>query len=195
MMFSADNLRIRKVEPTDLPLLYYIENSDDSWNDSDIHNPLSQKDISDYIYNSTGDIYKDGQLRLIIQLNTSVTDNQLETDSSQSNPPTSLSDLMTIGCVDLYDFDPRNSKVAVGIYIIAGQRSKGYALKVLQMLEKYVFGFLNIRLLYAFVASKNAASLRLFTSAGYRQVAVLPAWLLNDDVCLFLKQNSNFLTK
>ena len=37
------------------------------WADSDTHNPLSRHDLHQYIENTTGDIYRDGQLRLIIE--------------------------------------------------------------------------------------------------------------------------------
>ena len=70
-------LRLRKIEPTDLPYLYQWENDARMWADSDTHNPLSQADLREYIASSTGDIYRDGQLRLIIE------DSQLSTLNSQ----------------------------------------------------------------------------------------------------------------
>ena len=38
-------LRLRKIEPTDLPYLYQWENDARMWADSDTHNPLSQADL------------------------------------------------------------------------------------------------------------------------------------------------------
>ena len=61
-------VRLRKLEPSDLPFLYRWENDAAVWADSDTHNPLSQQDLRSYIENTTGDIYRDGQLRLIIRL-------------------------------------------------------------------------------------------------------------------------------
>ena len=60
-------IRLRKLEPSDLPFLYQWENDASSWADGSNHNPLSQRDLRDYIESTTGDIYKDGQLRLIIE--------------------------------------------------------------------------------------------------------------------------------
>ena len=72
-------LRLRKIEPSDLPFLYQWENDATMWADSDTHNPLSRHDLHQYIENTTGDIYRDGQLRLIIE------DSQLSYTSSASD--------------------------------------------------------------------------------------------------------------
>ena len=74
------------------------------WADSDTHNPLSRHDLHQYIENTTGDIYRDGQLRLIIE------DSQLLTLNSQLSTK-------VVGCIDLFDFDARNRKAAIGMYI------------------------------------------------------------------------------
>lgn len=63
---NAKIIKLRKLEPSDLPFLYQWENDASVWADGSNHNPLSQQDLRDYIESTTGDIYKDGQLRLII---------------------------------------------------------------------------------------------------------------------------------
>ena len=95
-------LRLRKIEPTDLPYLYQWENDARMWADSDTHNPLSQADLREYIASTTGDIYRDGQLRLMIE-----------------------DEGVTLGCIDLFDFDARNRKAAIGMYIAPHARGKG----------------------------------------------------------------------
>ena len=60
-------INLRKIEPSDLPFLYQWENDATSWAEGDTHNPLSQQDLRDYIASTTGDIFRDGQLRLIIE--------------------------------------------------------------------------------------------------------------------------------
>ena len=62
-------IKLRKIEPDDLPFLYQWENDSRAWADGANHNPLSQQDLRDYIQSTTGDIYRDGQLRLIIESN------------------------------------------------------------------------------------------------------------------------------
>ena len=108
-------VRLRKLEPSDLPFLYRWENDAAVWADSDTHNPLSQQDLRSYIENTTGDIYRDGQLRLII-----------ENDTDHS----------TLGCVDLFDFDPRNRKAAIGLYIAPEARRSRVGYETMKLLEQ-----------------------------------------------------------
>ena len=63
---NAKIIKLRKLEPSDLPFLYQWENDASVWADGANHNPLSQQDLRDYLASTTGDIYKDGQLRLVI---------------------------------------------------------------------------------------------------------------------------------
>ena len=93
-------IKLRKIEPNDLPFLYQWENDAASWADGANHNPLSQQDLRDYIASTTGDIYRDGQLRLII-----------EQITNYQSPITNA----TLGCLDLFDFDPRNRRAAIGM--------------------------------------------------------------------------------
>ncbi len=158
-------LRLRKIEPTDLPFLYQWENDAASWADGANHNPLSRQDLRDYIASTTGDIYRDGQLRLIIE---------------SSNPA-------TLGCVDLFDFDPRNRRAAIGMYIAPEYRGKGVGHEALKQLEDYAFGFLHLRCLYAVIATKNKACSALYEHAGYTPSSVLSAWTLESDAVIWIK--------
>ena len=103
-------IKLRKIEPTDLPFLYQWENDASVWADGANHNPLSQQDLRNYIESTTGDIYRDGQLRLIIE------------------------DEATLGCIDLFDFDPRNRRAAIGMYIAPEHRGKGVGKEALRLL-------------------------------------------------------------
>ena len=158
-------IKLRKLEPTDLPFLYLWENDASAWADGDNHNPLSQQDLRDYIESTTGDIYKDGQLRLIIE-----------------------EDGVTMGCFDLFDLDPRNRKAALGMYIAPEHRGKGVGRQALEQLETYAFGHLNLRLLYAVIATNNAPCSALYRSAGYQPSSPLPAWTLESDAVIWIKK-------
>ena len=137
-------ISLRKIEPTDIPYLYQWENDARMWADSSTHNPLSQADLREYITSSTGDIYRDGQLRLMI-------DNEGE----------------SIGCIDLFDFDPRNRKAAIGMYIAPHARGKNIGTQAVRLLEEYAFGFLKLRMLYAIIAIKNVACSSIFFALGH----------------------------
>ena len=160
-------IHLRKIEPTDVPYLYRWENDAAAWADGSNHNPLSQKDLRDYVVASTGDIYRDGQLRLIIE---------------KREPGTEI-----LGCADLFDFDPRNRRAEIGLYIAPEYRGKGYAAQVLLQLEQYAFSFLQLRVLYAIVAVHNKPCSELFRSSHYTPSSLLPDWTLEGDAILWTK--------
>lgn len=157
-------IKLRKIEPTDLPFLYQWENDASAWADGSNHNPLSQQDLRAYIESTTGDIYRDGQLRLIIE-----------------------SDGATTGCIDLFDFDPRNRRAAIGMYIAPDFRGKGVGKEALRQLEDYAFGFLNLRVIYAVISSNNIACTTLYRNAGYSPSSPLPNWTLEGSAIIWIK--------
>lgn len=163
-------IKLRKIEPTDLPFLYQWENDASAWADGSNHNPLSQQDLRDYIESTTGDIYKDGQLRLIVE-QSPMTNDQLP---------------MTLGCIDLFDFDPRNRRAALGMYIAPEWRGKGVGKAALEQLEDYAFGHLNLRVLYAVITTRNIACTTLYRNAGYSPSS-LPDWTLEGDANIWIK--------
>ena len=163
-------VKLRKIEPFDLPFLYQWENDAAVWADGANHNPLSQQDLRDYIASTTGDIYNDGQLRLII-----------EDHSTRNTQPS------TIGCIDLFDFDPRNRRAALGMYIAPEYRGKGVGREALKQLEAYAFDFLHLRCLYAVIATNNKACSALYEHAGYTPSSPLQAWTLESDAVIWIK--------
>ncbi len=158
------NISLRKIEPTDLPFLYQWENDASAWADSSNHNPLSQQDLRAYIESTTGDIYRDGQLRLIVE------------DSGK-----------TSGCIDLFDFDPRNRRAAIGMYIAPEYRGNGVGKAAVEALENYAFKTLDLRVLYAVIATINEPCLRLYKALNYQPSSVLKHWTLESDAILWLK--------
>lgn len=161
-------VKLRKIEPSDLPFLYQWENDASAWADGANHNPLSQQDMRLYIESTTGDIYRDGQVRLIIE------------SSSE-----------TVGCIDLFDFDPRNRRAAIGMYIAPQYREKGIGREAVRLLEQYAFGFLQLRIIYAVISTHNIACTALYRQAGYVPSSLLPSWTLEGDAVLWHKQNPN----
>ena len=93
----------------------------------------------------------------------------------------------TIGCLDLFDFDPRNRRAAIGMYIAPEARGNGVGRQALEQLEQYAFDHLNLRVLYAVIATSNAPCSALFRSAGYTPSSPLSAWTLESDAILWLK--------
>ncbi|MBR6034602.1 MAG: GNAT family N-acetyltransferase [Paludibacteraceae bacterium] len=164
-------VHLRKIEPSDLPFLYQWENDASVWADGSNHNPLSQQDLRAYIESTTGDIYRDGQLRLIIE-------------EANSQQPTAK---VTCGCIDLFDFDPRNRRAALGMYIAPEFRGKGVGKQALQALEQYAFGHLSLRVIYAVIATNNIACSALYRDAGYTPSSPLKGWILESDALIWIK--------
>ena len=169
---------MRKIEPSDLPFLYQWENDATMWADSDTHNPLSRHDLHQYIENTTGDIYRDGQLRLIIE------DSQLSTLNSQLSTK-------IVGCIDLFDFDARNRKAANGMYIAPDARGRGVGKQAVQLLLDYAFNFLHLRMVYAIISVNNVACSRLYEQMDFLPSSPLRAWTLEGDAILWQKMNTN----
>ena len=67
MMFAADNIRLRALEPEDLEWLYSVENDEELWQWGSSNVPYSRYTLKTYIAESRHDIYADGQLRLVIE--------------------------------------------------------------------------------------------------------------------------------
>lgn len=162
-------MTIRALEIADLPWLYRWENDASAWADSDTHNPLSQRLLHEYIESSTGDLYKDGQLRLIIE-----------------------HEGVTAGCIDLFDFDPRSRKAAMGLYISPELRGKGLAKSAVTWMLSYAREFLHLHQLYAIIRCSNAACCAIYRVLGFREDAVLKEWVIlpdgsYDDAIVFQK--------
>ncbi|QZE14441.1 GNAT family N-acetyltransferase [Halosquirtibacter laminarini] len=159
--FNSKNTNLRPVEPSDIDHLYLWENDTNLWEVGQTTIPFSRFTLEQYVNTIQDDIFVAQQLRLIIE------------DSHT---------MEIVGAVDLYDFDPRHSRVGVGILIYAAKdRNKGYALEALVAVEKYVFHFLGLHQLYATVAEDNTPSINLFTKLDYNHTSTKKDWTRKGD--------------
>lgn len=147
---------LRALEPTDLDLLYRWENDSRLWKDGATIAPFSRKLLEDYVNNYEPDIFIARQLRLMVCLS--------EGD-------------IAIGAVDLYDFDPRNSRCGVGLLIDEDFRGRGYATESLILTAEYCRRHLGLHQLYAVAGVNNQASRSSFESAGFRISGRLRSWI------------------
>ncbi|MCD8288548.1 MAG: GNAT family N-acetyltransferase [Prevotella sp.] len=160
-MTTSSNVILRAIEPDDLDLLYNVENDRTLWQLGNTNEPYSKELLRNYILTTTGDIYADKQLRLIIEL---------ESASARS----------IIGIADLTRFDPRNARAEIGIVILDSFRHKGFASQVLCRLSAYAKNLLHLHQLYAVIPEGNTASLRLFDKCGFTRCATLRDWLFGN---------------
>ncbi len=151
----GETIILRALEPSDIDFLFSIENDVSLWHVSQTLQPFSKHILEAYIDSAKADIYEAKQLRLVIC--------DKESDS-------------LCGFIDLYDFDPRNSRAGVGIVIAEDYRNRGIASEALQILINYAFNFLNLFQLYACVEENNQASLTLFSKFGFEKTGVRKQW-------------------
>ena len=156
---SETAIRLRAPELGDVETLYSWENQPEVWDVGNALAPYSRKQLMDYVATYDGDIYASRQLRLMIAAEGMID---------------------AIGTIDLFDFDPANSRCAIGIYIDTPFRNRGIAARAIELAEDYCSHTLSLHQLYATVAADNAASLSLFGKRGFAVSGRLDSWLRHD---------------
>ena len=150
---NLKQVKLRAVEPSDLEDLYRWENDDRIWFSSSNTRPLSRQTLKLYI-DSINDIYTDKQTRLIIDF-----------------------EGVSVGCVDLFDFDPLHQRAGIGIMIDVNFEGQGLATSALSELKKYAFSQLGLHQLYCSIANNNQRSISLFTDANFIHTGTKKSWL------------------
>ena len=151
---------LRALEPEDLDAMYGWENDTDSWRVSGTVAPFSRHILSRLLDEQQFDIYATRQMRLVVERK---------------------SDGITVGAVDMFEFDPQNLRAGVGIIIAPPYRKQGFALDALQSLERYVRDVLRMHQLWCSVGADNEASLALFQKAGYTECGLRKEWLQTSN--------------
>ena len=153
----TNTVKLRAMEPEDLDMLYKIENDRKLWDVGVTNVPYSRYVLHDYIANSSGDIYTDHQVRLIIENGVGE----------------------TVGLTDLTNFDAKNLRAEFGIVIASNHRRCGYARKALLEVLSYAKQVLHLHQLYAVIDQTNVAAVSLFKKEGFTTQNVLSEWLFD----------------
>jgi len=165
-----ENILLRAIEPEDLDILYEWENNTELWKYGSNLTPYSKFALRDYLTNSLQGFMYTKQLRLMA----------IEKKSN-----------ITVGTVDLFDYDPIDQKACIGILVDKQFRRKGYGEIILNLTAGYAFEVLHLNQLYAFVPSNNTDSFNLLCKCGYKQSGLLKSWHKTsdgfDDVCMMQK--------
>ena len=169
-MINGKRIILRKIIPSDLDVLLTWENDPANHEYSEVPSFYTREMMNDFVC-SNHDLFINNQLRLMIIYNN-----------------------VSIGCVDLFDFDPFHLRAGVGVLIDAQYRDVGLAKEALLLLEFYSFNDLNINQLYCKISVKNIRSVGLFKSCGYQITGELKSWLKTQntfDNVLFLQKLNN----
>lgn len=156
---NGKTLKLRAMEPSDIDIMYEWENDPETWIYSNTQTPFSRFYLEQYIINSQCDIYTEKQLRLMI--------------NNEKGE--------TIGCVDLFEFDPKNRRAGLGILIAKEHRKKGHAAETLDIIINYAKNVLLLHQLFCNIAANNKKSIELFKKKGFTEAGCKKEWLLSDD--------------
>ncbi|REJ82444.1 MAG: N-acetyltransferase [Bacteroidetes bacterium] len=167
MQLIGELIQLRALEPSDLNLLYRWENDSSIWSVSGTLVPFSKFVLEEFVNQAHQDIYTNKQIRLMIDLK------YLEEDDTD--------DSRCIGCVDIFDFDPKNRRAGVGILIAdRADRGKGYATEALHLIIDYAFEVLDLHQLYANVRVDNESSVTLFKRLGFEITGLKQDWIYHQ---------------
>jgi|SRR5690625_4567413 len=154
---TNENIHLRALEAGDIDFLYLLENEENLWKVSNTITPFSRTILAEYIAGSYRSIYEIQQLRLVI---------------------CKKSDERPIGLIDLFDFDPKNKRVGIGIVIYyKEERQKGYAAEALKLVCDYAFSRLDVHQVYANIPETNTPSIRLFEKLSFEKTGVKKDWI------------------
>lgn len=154
------NVTLRRPKLSDLDQLVLWENNLD--NSLFSENPIfyTTEQIKEFL-NSDQDLFLDRQIRFMI-------------DSSG----------LTVGCVDLFEYDMVNSRAGVGIFIDEKFRKMGIASKALSSLKTICTKDYFISNLYANILHTNQPSIQLFERAGFTKNGVKENWIRTENSML-----------
>ncbi len=156
---KGKKIQLRAMEPKDIDFLFQIENDTNIWSVSNTNSPFSKYYLEQYILNSHNDIYSEKQLRLIIE-------------THKKKP---------VGCIDLFEFDPKNLRAGIGILIVSEERQKGYAADSLDVLINYCKNILFLNQLFCNIGSDNKVSLKLFQEKGFEITGTKKKWIRTES--------------
>lgn len=159
-MLKGEKIFLRAIEPMDVNIIYQWENDTETWKASNTLTPFSKHLIEQYIKNSDNDIFAEKQMRMMICLHTGI----------------------PVGTIDLFDFDPKNLRVGVGILIAEKEnRHKGYASESLRLLVNYCFSTLQLHQMYCNITVDNEESVKLFATLGFQICGIKKQWVKNNN--------------
>jgi diamine N-acetyltransferase len=165
MQLIGELIHLRALEPADINKLYFWENDSSIWSVSGTLVPFSRFVLEEFVKEVHQDIYTNKQLRLMIDLK--YFDESDEDETTRS-----------IGCVDLFEFDPKSRRAGVGIMIAnKNDRGRGYATEALHLIIDYGFEVLDLHQIYSNVRVDNESSVALFKKVGFEITGLKQDWV------------------
>ncbi len=163
-------VELRRAGIDDVEAILAWENDPKHWLVSDTIAPFSREQIVEFVLNGN-DLYQSGQMRFMIVFEGEV----------------------VAGCIDLFDFNPKNERVGIGLLIDENYQGKGIGSKAIELVVRYCFETIQVHSIYAESTVDNKASCRAFESNDFEPVGMKKDWLKsgNDFVDLLIYQKIN----
>ena len=155
MFIKNETITLRPAEPEDAERIFLWENDRDVWRMSGTHASYSRFQIEQFLL-SDNDLQTNKQLRLMIDL----TENGL-----------------TIGCIDIYDYNGFNQRASLGILIDKAHRRQGYAKASLALCVEYLFRDLMLHQVHCAIDALNTESQQLFENLGFALCGRRKEWI------------------
>ena len=146
-MLKSHQISLRLLEDNDLEFLYTIENNPDNKKYGSSNGYISKETLRAYIKNSGADISVYCQQRFVIVLNN-----------------------ISIGLIDLFDFDQINRSAFVGVIVINEYQNKNYGSKALELLISYSWNKLDLLSLCVNINPANNISISLFNKFYFKKI-------------------------
>ena len=147
---------LRDPNPSDLSYLLNLENKISNQTYSDYPKHYSKEEIENFI-SKPQDIFTNFQYRYMIVVNN-----------------------ITVGCIDLFDFDLVNSRVGLGIIIDENNRKKGIAFRAIDQIKSIISKEYLVNQIYAEVLADNYSSNRLFKKLRFVKSGCKKRWFRKE---------------
>lgn len=160
MMFISDDIiSLRAAEPEDARQIYAWENDRNLWRVSETMAPTTLFQVEQFLLGNS-DLLTNRQLRLMVVL------------KGADRP---------IGSVDLFDYDPVNSRVGIGVLVENDYRGQGYATRAIKLCLQYLFTNLMVHQVHCIIDELNIESHRLFEGLGFVAQGCRKDWVKTPE--------------
>ena len=155
MFISDGKISLRIAEPEDARQIYEWENNRDVWRVSETSSPVSLFQVEQFLLGNS-DLVTNRQLRLMV------------CHDNIERP---------VGSIDLFDFDPVNSRIGIGILIEKAYRGQGLATQALRLCLDYLFHDVMVHQVHCLIDVRNEESRHLFMNLGFNECGCRKDWI------------------
>lgn len=159
MFISDGNISLRMAEPEDAHQIYAWENDRSVWRVSETSCPTSLFQVEQFLLGNS-DLWANRQLRLMV------------CQEGVDHP---------VGIIDLFEFDPVNSRVGIGILIEKAYRGQGIATRALTCCLDYLAHDVMVHQVHCLIDELNEESRHIFMGLGFSECGRRKDWIKTPE--------------